>query len=300
MKRILNYTLEHAQPTQTIAAFLKSKGYSPQVLLHLKRTPRGILKNGIWSRVHDPFAPGDTLTITLAEESASANIIPVNLPLDIVYEDADILIVNKAAKMPIHPSQGNYDNTLANAAAYYFKEKQEAFIFRCINRLDRDTSGLLILAKHLYSASLLAASMKNREIKREYLAVVSGELPPFGTIDAPIGRVEGSAIERQVDSAGAFAVTHYKRLYYKNGYSLASVKLDTGRTHQIRVHMKFIGHPLPGDFLYHPDYEIISRQALHSFRLSFPHPITREPLSFMQRLPNDMTLFFRRENSRRQ
>ena len=141
----------------------------------------------------------------------------------------------------------------------------------------------------MYSASILSDMVQNREIRREYLAIASGEVPESGTITAPIARVEGSTIERKVDEeSGEYACTHYKRLQYKNGYSLVSLKLETGRTHQIRVHLKHIGHPLPGDFLYNPDYSVINRQALHSYRLSFIHPITGKEMQFAAEMPGDM------------
>lgn len=289
MKRIFNYTIPTEYNEQTLLSFLKSKKYSSQIITHLKCTENGILLNGEWGRVGDILHEGDKLTIQLIEETSSENIVPNNLPLNIVYEDEDILVVNKAANMPIHPSQGNYDNTLANAVAYYYQQKGESFTYRCINRLDRDTTGLLIIAKHMYSASLLSDMVANREIHREYLAIATGKVPEEGTIIAPIGRVDGSTIERHVDEAhGDYACTHYKRLSYNNGYSLVSLKLDTGRTHQIRVHMKHIGHPLPGDFLYNPDYRMIQRQALHSHRLIFPHPITGTQMEFSAELPEDM------------
>lgn len=289
MKRILTYDITNACDGLTIHEFLKANGYSTPVLTHLKRTENGIMKNGTWDWVRDILHTGDVLQITLLETESSENIVPRPLPFPVVYEDDDILIINKPADMPIHPSQGNYENTLANAAAYYFKEKGETFTYRCINRLDRDTTGLLILAKHMYSASLLSNMVKNREIHREYLAIVTGELSGEGTITAPIGRVDGSTIERGVDfQNGDYACTHYKALEQKNRHTLVSIHLETGRTHQIRVHMKYIGHPLPGDFLYNPDYSNIGRQALHSHRLSFVHPITNDKLEFVAELPSDM------------
>ena len=289
MKRTFHYTISTEYNEQTLLSFLKHKNYSSQIITHLKRTENGILLNGEWGRVRDILHTGDMLIINLIETESSENIIPTNLPLDIVYEDEDILIVNKPADMPIHPSQGNYDNTLANAVAYYYQQKGESFTYRCINRLDRDTTGILIVAKHMYSASLLSEMVAKREIHREYLALATGEVPKSGTIVASIGRVDGSTIERHVDEAhGDYACTHYKRLIYNNGYSLVSLKLETGRTHQIRVHMKHIGHPLPGDFLYNPDYSVIKRQALHSHRLVFKHPITGESLEFVADLPMDM------------
>lgn len=289
MKRVFNYTISKDFEGVSLLSFLKQKQYSSQIITHLKRTENGILLNGIWGRVRDVLHENDTLTITLVESESSENIVPTNLPLDIVYEDEDLMVINKAADVPIHPSQGNYDNTLANAVAYYFAQKNETFTYRCINRLDRDTTGLLILAKHMYSASLLSNMVQNREIHREYLAIATGLVPEEGVIDVPIGRVDGSTIERQVDEEnGDYACTHYRRLAFENGYSLVSLKLATGRTHQIRVHMKHIGHPLPGDFLYNPDYSVIKRQALHSHRLQFVHPISGEDMEFVAELPADM------------
>lgn len=289
MKRIFNYKIPTEYDGHTLLSFLKAKHYSGPIITHLKRTENGILLNGTWGRVRDILHTDDILTINLIETESSENIVPTNLPLNIVYEDEDILVVNKAANMPIHPSQGNYDNTLANAVSYYFHQKNEAFTYRCINRLDRDTTGLLILAKHMYSASILSDMVQKREIHREYLAIATGTVPSEGTIVAPIARVNGSTIERCIDvENGEYACTHYKQLSYQNGYSLVSLKLETGRTHQIRVHMKHIGHPLPGDFLYNPDYSVIKRQALHSHKLSFKHPITGELMEFMAELPNDM------------
>lgn len=289
MKRIFNYTIPTEYDNQTLLSFLKGRKYSSQFIAHLKHTENGILLNGVWGRARDILHTGDVLTIHLVEENSSENITPTKLPLEIIYEDEDILVINKAANTPIHPSQGNYNNTLANAVAYYYEQKGETFTYRCINRLDRDTTGLLIIAKHMYSASLLSEMVSERKIHREYLAIATGKVPEVGTIIAPIGRVDGSTIERHIDDAnGDYACTHYKRLSYSNGYSLVSLKLDTGRTHQIRVHMKHIGHPLPGDFLYNPDYTAINRQALHSHRLSFNHPINGEYMEFVAELPEDM------------
>ena len=293
MKRIFNYhiTMTDEKECKNILGFLKSRGYSHAVITHLKRTDNGIQKNTEWARVSDKINEGDLLTIQLIEEEGSSQILPVNIPLNIVYEDEDLLVINKPAGMPIHPSQGNHDNTLANALCYYFKEKNIPFTYRCINRLDRDTTGLLIVAKHMYSASLLSNMVAKRQIHREYLALATGKVPEKGIITAPIARKEDSTIERVVDEKrGEFARTNFKCLEYKNGYSLVSLILDTGRTHQIRVHMKYLGHPLPGDFLYNPDYSLIKRQALHSYRLSFLHPITMEELDFKAPLPDDMKL----------
>ena len=289
MKRILSYEIQENDDGTTLSFFLKKQRFSSVIITHLKRTENGILLNGQWARVNDVLHVGDIVTIQLIEDTPSENIVPTNLPLSIVYEDEDLMVINKDADTPIHPSQGNYDNTLANAVAYYFQQKGEVFTYRCINRLDRDTTGILIIAKNMYSASLLSDMVQNREIHREYLAIATGKTPSEGTIIAPIARVDGSTIERCVNEAeGEYACTHYKTLSSNDHYSLVSLKLETGRTHQIRVHMKHIGHPLPGDFLYNPDYSGIQRQALHSHRLSFTHPITKEHMEFIAELPHDM------------
>ena len=216
------------------------------------------------------------------------------------YEDRDLLVVNKAAGVPIHPSQGNHDNTLANGIAWYLGEKGEAATYRAINRLDRDTTGLLILARHALSACMLSEMVRTHAIRRCYLAAASGLVPPEGVIDAPIARTCDSTIERCVDfERGDSARTHYRTLCYNRDTdcSLVELRLETGRTHQIRVHMKHIGHPLPGDFLYNPDYRLIGRQALHSWQLDFIHPIKKEPLHFEAPLPEDMRRLFGQETN---
>jgi 23S rRNA pseudouridine1911/1915/1917 synthase len=215
------------------------------------------------------------------------------MELKILYEDEDILVINKPADMPVHPSAGNYENTLANGIAWYFYEKGEDFVYRCINRLDRDTTGALILAKNPLSAAILSVQMRNRQICRTYLALVDGVLPESGNVDAPIARMDGSVITREVNfQNGESAVTHYERLAVGKDYSLAELHLETGRTHQIRVHMKYIGHPLPGDFLYNPDYRWIKRQPLHSYQLEFTHPVTKKAMLFTAPVPADFVSAF--------
>ena len=294
MNRTLTYPITESEASQTIEQFLRSKGYSSQCIKELKKMPQSILIDGQWQYMKHILQPGETLTVHVQEEVSSEKIPPVELPLDIVYEDEDILVVNKPADMPIHPSLNNYCNSLANALAWYFEQQNKPFIFRCINRLDRDTSGLTIIAKHILSAGILSSMVAQRAIHREYLAIVRGEVTPAqGTIDAPIGRKGNSIIERIVDyEKGERAVTHYQLTEYKNGHSLLSIHLETGRTHQIRVHMKHIGFPLIGDYLYNPDMEYMQRQALHSYRLQFTHPITKESMDFTAPLPKDMAQLF--------
>lgn len=293
MQRILNYYIEEAFHGQTISSFLKTKGYPHAVLVHLKKTPEGILLNGHWEYVNTRLASGDLLKIRLIEEESSHNIPPVYAPFSIVYEDEDILVVDKPANMPIHPSIHHYEHTLANAVCYYYENQGIPYTFRCVNRLDKDTTGLTIIAKHMLSSAILSQDVANRTIHRKYLAIVKGETDDFGTIDAPIGRKESSAIERMIDyTHGDPAITHYEKIAAKKGYTLLSLQLETGRTHQIRVHMSSIGHPLIGDFLYHKTSTELPRQALHSYSLEFFHPITKEQLRFTAPLPSDMQSFW--------
>lgn len=290
MERILTYNITVADAGLSIGEYLQQKGYSSQTIKELKKMERSILVDGRWEYVRYRLCAGEKLVIHIKEEASSEKIPPVKLDFEIVYEDEDIMVVNKPADMPIHPSLNNYYNSLANGLAYYFEEQGKAFVFRCVNRLDRDTSGLTIIAKHMLSAGILSQQVANREIHREYLAIVRGiPTPAEGTIDAPIARKEASVIERVVDfEKGDRAVTHYKVMEAKNGHSLLSIHLETGRTHQIRVHMKHIDSPLIGDYLYNPDMAYMSRQALHSHRLVFTHPITGERMDFIAPLPEDM------------
>lgn len=293
MERILTYSIKKELENMTAYDFLKSVGFSSQNIISLKKMPQSILVNGEWIYMNHKLKENDVVTVHITESTSSEKIVPIPLSFSIVYEDEDILVVNKPAHMPIHPSQNNYENTLANAVAYYYQSQGIPYVFRCINRLDRDTTGLTILAKHMLSANILGTMVQNREIKREYLAIVEGTPSPLNDrIAAPIARVNGSTIEREVNEAtGETAITNYKVLKSNGTLSLVSLWLETGRTHQIRVHMKHIGHPLIGDFLYNPNFTQISRQALHSHRLTFLHPITKEPLCFEAPLPDDMCLF---------
>lgn len=295
MERILNYHITEDADSLRVEQYLRRRGFSYQNLTQLKKMPESILINGVWSYMRTPLHSGDILTVHIRETESSPNIPPVELPLDIVYEDEDIVVVNKPAGMPVHPSLNNYRNSLANALMYYYQQQGKPFIFRCTNRLDRDTSGLTVIAKHMVSSSILSSMTARHEIEREYLAVVRGSVvPSSGTIDAPIGRTGSSLIERKIDfEHGERAVTHYHVVKEENGHSLVSLILETGRTHQIRVHMKYIGFPLVGDYLYNPDMEYIQRQALHSCRLSFRHPITEKHMEFTADLPEDMDRIFR-------
>ena len=289
MKRIFSYTITAQDSDQRIYDFLCHHGYSRHIRTWLKQHPGSVRLNDKEALFYFPLKTGDLLEITLEEEQPSENIIPVCLPLHIIYEDEDLMVIDKPADMPVHPSIGNYTNTLANGVAAYLDAKDEHSPFRCINRLDRDTSGTLILAKNAFSAAVLSTQMRNRQIRRTYLAVVEGITPPNGTISAPISRVDDSVIERHVDFLrGEPAVTHYERLEVKNEHSLLEIHLETGRTHQIRVHMGYIGHPLPADYLYHPVYDCFKRQPLHSLQLEFRHPVTDKSMCLLAPVSEDM------------
>lgn len=293
MERTLTYKINNSIPPLPVSQFLRQKGFSMQSLTQLKKDPAAVLADGMPCFMNHVLQPGEILTIHILEDHSSEKIPPVDLPLDIVYEDEDLMVINKPAGMPIHPSMNNYYNSLANGLACYFKRQNCPFVFRCINRLDRDTSGLTLIAKHSVSGGMLSTMISNKTVSgitREYLAIVKGSVtPPEGTITAPLARKEGSIIERCVDfERGENAITHYRVLDKKNGHSLVSLILETGRTHQIRIHMKYLSYPLIGDYLYNPDMEFIRRQALHAWKLSFRHPITGEELHFMAPLPEDM------------
>ena len=297
MERILSYKISEKDENLTISKFLKQQGFSSQNIIELKKMNRSILINHEWVHVNYCLKANQELVIHIQEEASNDKIIPHNLPFPILYEDEDIVVINKPSDMPIHPSQNNYENTLANAAAYYYEITQNIpFTFRCINRLDRDTTGLTILAKNMYSANILAGQMQRREIKRLYLAILDGTLEKkYGIIHRPIGRKPGSTIERQIDTEyGETAITHYCRLKTQGNYTLAAFQLETGRTHQIRVHCASMGTPLVGDTLYNhsPSSAMMDRQALHAYRIRFRHPITGVPMKFSAPIPEDMLATF--------
>ena len=293
--RTISYPIDSQHASLSAERFLRDEGFSHSILVDLKRQEGAILLNGRPIPAKTLMPEGSLLTIHITDSAASSSIDPVPMDLSIVYEDEDLMILNKPAGLPVHPSMGHRDDTLANGLSWYFKEKGEDFAFRAISRLDRDTTGLLIIAKNNASACLLSRQVSHQLIEKEYLAAASGCIPESGTIDAPIRRADDSVIERMVDlSCGDPARTHYERLFYDpvSDLSLARIRLETGRTHQIRVHFLHIGHTLTGDFLYNPDFSRISRQALHSWKLRFLHPITKAPMQFTAPMPDDMIALF--------
>ena len=276
----------------SVEGYLRRLGLSRHLLTVLKAAPDGLRVNGAHARTVDRMHAGDRLTLRVYETAPSRNILPVAAALDIVFEDDDLFVVNKPAGMAVHPSQGNREGSVANALAYRYQQRGEPFVFRAIGRLDKNTSGLVLLAKNALSACLLAGQSERGELSRRYLAVCTGKLPEAGCINAPIARAPGSVLLREVRPDGKRAVTHFRRLRYENGYSLAEVCLETGRTHQIRVHFAHLGYPLPGDFLYNPDHALISRHALHAHALRLRQPVSGEALRFSVPLPPDLAAFF--------
>ena len=230
----------------------------------------------------------DILSVDFSYEEDNSNIIPTQMDLDIIFEDEWILIVNKPAGIAVHPSILHYSNSLCNGIRFYFDFINLNKKIRPVNRLDLNTSGLVIFAKCEYIQEYLISEMKSNEFKKEYLAICEGIFDnKSGTINLPIGRKENSIIERVISKDGKASITHYDILKEFEKYSLVKCVLETGRTHQIRVHMSHIGHPLLGDSLYGSTSDFIPRQALHCYSLSFIHPISKKFMSFTGELPLD-------------
>ena len=235
---------------------------------------------------------GDIITIDLNYEEDNSNIVPTQMNLDIVFEDDWLLIINKPAGIAIHPSILHYSDSLCNGIRFYFDKIGLKKKVRPVNRLDLNTSGLVVFAKCEYIQECLISQMKNNEFKKEYLAVCNGIFEKkSGTINLPIARKENSIIERCISENGQPSTTHYEVIKEFNCYSLVKCILETGRTHQIRVHMAAIGHPLIGDDLYGSISDLIDRQALHCYNLQFIHPVNNNVLNFYGELPIDFKIF---------
>ena len=266
---------------------------STKMIKSLKYRPLGITVNGSPVTVRYVLKLGECLSLAVEDSESSPALAPVELPLDILYEDDDIVVPTKPADMPTHPSHDHYTDTVANALAFRYKKEGIPFVFRPINRLDRNTSGLLLISRNKRAAGKLTQSMQKGEIKKVYLAVTIGEMKEKeGVIDAPLHRTKESIIVREVCSPTApdadAACTEYRVLATENGYSLVLVRPLTGRTHQIRVHFAYAGHPLVADDLYGTPSSLINRHALHAYELSFPHPMTGERMTLAAPLCQDM------------
>lgn len=263
---------------------------SGTVVRRIKWLEDGILADGV--RVHTDYRPGlgQVLSVRLSDPDRRSGIVPTPGPLDIVYEDQDVIVLNKAPGVSVHPGPGHFSDTLGNFLVDYYEKTGQEADFHPVHRLDRGTSGLLVSAKHPHAQEVLKNQLHTEDFKRVYLAVCEGVPdPPAGVVDAPLGPRPGSLMEQEVRPDGKPARTRYEVLEAGHGRALLRLELDTGRTHQIRVHMAHIGHPLTGDFLYGvEDRALIPRPALHSAELSFLQPVTGERLEFSLPLPEDM------------
>lgn len=283
MTRRLQYTIPHEYSSRRVLDFLKHLGFSHRLITKLKQTPDGILLNGEHIRTIDPMSEGDTLEINLPTDKKESISIPVEMPLDIIYEDDDILVLNKPAMLAVHESHNHLGDTLSNAVAFHLKKEGKPSVFRAVGRLDKGTSGLMVCALNRYAASRLSG-----KIKKQYLAIATGVYEGEGTIDAPIYRPDPILTVRTVDERGEKAITHWTALKNDGKNTLLRVKLETGRTHQIRVHFASLGTPLVGDTMYGTPDERICHQALHCCECRFVHPVKNEEMHFFCDMPDDM------------
>lgn len=282
MKRRLSYVISADCDGLMIKAFLKRKGYSSSVLTMLKKEEDGVVLNGERVFVTRMLSVGDRLDICMTDSDTSAEPEPIEVP--ILFEDEDIVVYDKPADMAVHPTKKIQSGTLANS--FYHHIKEGAGVFRPVYRLDKGTSGIVVVAKNKLAAHLLGGN-----IEKEYLCICEGELAESGTFEGAIGLSDNSKLKRQVRADGDSAVTHFERVSSSGGFSLARVWLETGRTHQIRVHFADDGHALVGDFLYGREYDEMPRHALHCGLVRFRHPITEQKMAFSTDLPEDMKKF---------
>ena len=282
---ILKYTIREEQ---VLREFLLANNISRKTLTRIKFDSDGSIKvNGREENVRYLLKINDIIEITLPSENFSEVVRFIDKPIDIVYEDPYFLIVNKEINLPSIPSRNLEDESLLERVNYYFKKKKINTIPHIVTRLDKNTSGLVLIAKHRHVHALFS----NMEIDKYYTALVNGKVKNNEIIEAPIRRVSSSIIEREVGEGGEFAKTEYWLEEYisEKDISVVKLKLYTGRTHQIRVHMKYRGYSLLGDGLYGGDMRLIPRQSLHCSKLAFIHPITDEMINVRVDLPNDMT-----------
>ena len=276
------FTVKAENDGQQLRTFLRKEiGLTARSMTVLKDSDLGITRNGAELRARDILYVGDKVEIALPAEIN--DITPVPGELDILYEDDHLLVINKPADMPVHPTKVHQTDTLANILSFYQNERGESYTFRALNRLDKDTSGCVLIAK-----DRIAYSMVKPSVRKIYLAVCEGEISESGTVNAPIALDDGSKIRRCVSMSGLEAITHYIPVSYDGTHTLLALWLETGRTHQIRCHMSYIGHPLAGDDMYGGSLEHIKRQALHCAAMKLIHPVSGEELTFHSDVPEDM------------
>ena len=280
--RQIEFTVTESFDGKKVYNFLR--GYvkiSTRLMRTLKRIPDGIMLGDKQGRTIDIIHTGDKITLNIPDDETAP--IPIDYPLDIVYEDDDVILINKPPTLAMHESHNHQGDTLANAVAGYLLKKGRSTTFRAVGRLDKGTSGLVICALNAHSAARLAG-----RFDKEYLAIVRGKYEEFGTIDKPIYRPDPIKTYRTVDERGDRAVTHYEPVECGENYTLLRINLETGRTHQIRVHFASMGTPLYGDTMYGEVDERLSHQALHCGKVSFVHPITGEEITCEAKMPEDM------------
>lgn len=285
----LSYQIDKDEHYDNVLHVLKEQFFlSDRLITKLKKANK-IYLNSLPTYTKKSVTVGDTVSVLIDFEEDNSNIVASNIPLNIIYEDDYLLVINKPANIAIHPSILHFDNSLSNGVKFYFDKLGLKKKIRIVNRLDRNTSGIVVFAKNEYIQECLIKQMKTKELKKEYLAIAKGILESkSGTLNFPIARKEGSIIERTVSSDGDSAITHYDVVKEFNNLSLVHIVLETGRTHQIRVHFSYIGHPILGDTLYGSPSKLINRQALHSYKLTFIHPVTKKVVSLEAPLPNDI------------
>ncbi len=275
------YVVPPAFDGQTVQNFLRQGcGLSWRMVVKLKRVDNGITVDGVQRRTIDRVTAGQTVVLHMPTDAVKIESMP--MPIKVAYEDDYMLVVDKPPYLAVHPSAGKTDPTLANGIVAFFEARGENLSFRPVSRLDRNTSGLLTIAKSSHLAFALTG-----KIQKTYIAVVCGKLEGRGTIEQPIRIKEGCCITREVGDGGKPSCTHWRALGTNGAFSVVALQLETGRTHQIRVHMSWMGYPLVGDTMYGTD-ETLPRQALHCARLEFIHPITGEGMHIEQPLPQDM------------
>ena len=289
MERILTYNY-NSSVNKTLAEFLMNKGYGEHLMVNFRKDDNQTLINGVPSFLNTEIHSGDMITVVVRETTTGDNIIPTPMDLDIIYEDEDIILINKGINLPVHPTRHENEQTLANGLKYYYRNEKTPFIFRCITRLDKDTTGIVLLAKNPFSAALLSKQMTVSKIFKTYYAIVEGVPDPKeDIINMPIAREGEDGIKRVIDyTNGDECYTRYLVEKEANGYAFVKAIPVTGRTHQIRVHMKAIGCPIIGDKLYNPENNTMSRQALHAHSITFTHPITKAEVTYEAPMPKDM------------
>ena len=280
--RELTFTVPKRYDGATMQQFLRQEcGLSWRMVVRLKRVERGMTADGEPRRSIDPVFAGQTVVLRMPEDTLRVE--PMDLPISVVFEDENLLVVDKPAYLAVHPSAGLPDPTLANMVAAHFLKQGSTVSFRPVNRLDRNTSGLLLAGKNSHVTFALGG-----KVQKTYLAIVLGRLEGSGTVNAPIRIKEGCCITREVGEGGKESITHYESLAACDEISLVRLWLETGRTHQIRVHMSHLGFPLAGDTMYGTDETVMPRHALHCDSMTFTHPVSGEEMTFTSELPADM------------